>query len=114
MNKAKEYQNSQLPAAQAEADNIIQQAEADKQARIAEAQGQVERFNKIYEEYKLFPTVTKARLFYERMENVLPGCKIIITDGTTSTVYPVDSFTKNTPPYKPTETTTTTTDGGNG
>lgn len=114
MNKAKEYQNSQLPAAQAEADNIIQQAEADKAARIAEAQGQVERFNKIYEEYKLFPTVTKARLFYERMENVLPGCKIIITDGSTSTVYPVDSFTKNTPPYKPVETTTTTTDGGNG
>lgn len=109
MNKAKEYQNSQLPAAQAQADNIIQQAEADKAARIAEAQGQVERFNKMYEEYKQFPYVTKVRLFYEKMENVLPGCKIIITDGSTSTVYPVDSFTKNTPPYAPTGTTTTTT-----
>lgn len=116
MNKAKEYQNNQLPAAQAEADNIIQQAEADKAARIAEAQGQVERFNKIYEQYKQFPYVTKVRLFYEKMEGVLPGCKVIITDGTTSTVYPVDSFTGTNPPYATNNTTTTTTEtsGGNG
>ena len=119
MNKAKEYQNSQLPAAQAKADNIVKQAEADKAARIAEAKGQVERFNKMYEEYKQFPLVTKTRLFYEKMEKVLPGCKIIITDGKTSTVYPLDSFTKSNtkPPYATPNTTTantTTTDGGNG
>ena len=116
MNNAKAYQNSQLPAAQAEADNIVQQAEADKAARIAEAQGQVERFNKIYEEYKQFPYVTKRRLFYERIESVFPNCKIIITDGNTSTVYPLDSFTQANPPYATNTTTTTTTDtsGGNG
>ena len=119
MNKAKEYQNNQLPAAQAEADNIIQQAEADKAARIAEAQGQVERFNKMYDEYKQFPYVTKVRLFYEKMEDILPGCRIIITDGDTQTMYPVGSFTgSDNPPYIPTTTTTTTTttetSGGNG
>ena len=109
MNKAKAYKNSKLPEAQAKADNIIQQAEAEKSARIAEAKGQVERFNKIYEEYQRFPYVTKSRLFYERMEKILPGCKIIITDGSTSTVYPVDSFTKNSTPTvtnTPTETET--------
>ena len=94
MNKALEYKNNQLPNSQAEADSIIQAAEADKAARIAEANGQVERFNKIYEEYKQFPFVTKRRLFYERIESVLPNCKVIITDGDTSTVYPLDSFTK--------------------
>ena len=94
MNKALEYKNNQLPNSQAEADSIIQAAEADKAARIAEANGQVERFNKIYEEYKQFPFVTKRRLFYERLESVLPNCKVIITDGSTSTVYPLDSFTK--------------------
>ena len=43
------------------------------------------------------------------MEKILPGCKIIITDGSTSTVYPVDSFTKNSTPTvtnTPTETET--------
>ena len=72
-------------------------AEAKKTSRIAEATGQVERFNKIYEEYKQFPFVTKRRLFYERLESVLPNCKVIITDGSTSTVYPLDSFTKADP-----------------
>ena len=99
MNKALEYQNNEIPNSQAKADSIIQAAEADKSARIAEANGQVERFNKIYEEYKQFPYVTKRRLFYERIESVLPNCKVIITDGSTSTVYPLDSFTNVKPDY---------------
>lgn len=94
-NQALQYQNSQLPAANAEADSIIQKAEATKAARIAEATGQVERFNQMYEQYKLYPLITKRRLFYEKLEEVLPNCKIIITDGKTSTMYPLDSFTKN-------------------
>ena len=93
-NEALQYQNSKIPESEAKADAIIQQAEATKSARIAEAEGQVKRFNQMYEEYKQFPFITKKRLFYEKMEEVLPKCKIIITDGSTSTVYPVDSFTK--------------------
>ena len=96
MNNALQYQNSQIPAAQAQADQIVQQAEADKQARIAEAQGQVERFNEIYAEYLNFPDVTKQRLFYEMIEEVFPNVKIIITDGDTETVYPVAPFADGT------------------
>ena len=96
MNTALQYQNSQIPAADAKADAITQQAEAKKTSRIAEATGQVERFNQMYEQYKLFPYTTKKRLFYEKLEEVLPGCKIIITDGGTETMYPLESFTNNT------------------
>ena len=32
-------------------------------------------------------------MFYEAMEELLPGVKVIITDGNTSTVLPLDSFT---------------------
>ena len=113
MNKALEYKNNQLPNSQAEADSIIQAAEADKAARIAEANGQVERFNKIYEEYKQFPFVTKRRLFYERLESVLPNCKVIITDGSTSTVYPLDSFTNVNTNTADTAAATTDNNGGN-
>jgi len=96
MNKALEYQNQQIPSAEAQADAIVQQAEATKSARIAEANGQVKRFNQMYEEYKQFPLITKKRLFYEKLEEIFPNCKIIITDGNTSTVYPLDSFATTT------------------
>lgn len=92
MNQALQYQNSQIPAANAQADSIIQQATADRDARIAEANGQVERFNQMYEEYSLFPEVTRSRLFYERMEEILPNCTIIITDGSTQTSYPLAPY----------------------
>ncbi len=92
-NNALQYQNQQIPEAEATADAIIQKATANKEARIAEAEGQVARFNKMYSEYEKYPLITKQRLFYEAMEELLPGTKVIITDGNTSTVLPLDSFT---------------------
>ena len=92
-NQALQYKNETLPAAEAEADAIVQEAEAHKQARIAEAEGQVARFNKMYEEYTKYPLITKKRMFYEKMEELLPNVKVIITDGKTSEMLPLDSFT---------------------
>ncbi|MCR5250460.1 MAG: FtsH protease activity modulator HflK [Lachnospiraceae bacterium] len=91
-NNALAYQNEQLPAAEANADKIIQSAQANKEARIAEAEGQVVRFNDMYEQYKLYPYITKKRMFYEALEEVLPKVKVIITDGSTQTMLPLDSF----------------------
>lgn len=91
-NNALKYQNEQLPAAEANADKIIQEAEAEKATRIAEAEGQVARFNKMYEEYKNYPLITKKRLFYETMEDLLPNLKVIITDGDTETMLPLEQF----------------------
>ena len=91
-NQAFQYQNEQVPAAEASADKIVQDAEAEKNARIAEAQGQVARFNAMYEEYKLNPLITKKRLFYETMETILPDVKVIITDGNTESIIPLGSF----------------------
>ncbi len=91
-NNALAYQNEQLPKAEANADKIIQTAEADKSARIAEAEGQVVRFNEMYEQYRLYPYITKKRMFYESMEELLPSLKVIISDGGTQTLMPLDSF----------------------
>lgn len=106
-NNALTYQNEKLPAAEADADKIIQSAEATKQARIAEAEGQVARFNSMYEQYKLYPLITKKRMFYEAMEDVLPELKVIITDGSTQTMYPVENFAN----FNSTSTTTTENSG---
>ncbi len=97
LNNANKYRNEQIPKAEAKSDEILQNAEAAKQERINEANGQVARFNAMYEEYVKYPEVTKKRMFYEAMENVLPDIKVIIesADGTTSTVLPLDSFVSN-------------------
>ena len=67
-------------------------AQAEKEALIAEAEGQAARFNSLYEEYIKFPLVTKERMFYEAMEEVLPGMKIYITDGSTQSILPLEPF----------------------
>lgn len=94
INEANQYRNEQIPAAKASADKIIQDAEATKTSRIQEANGQVARFNAEYEEYKNYPLITKQRMFYETMEEVLPNLKVVIDDGSGSVhkYYPVESF----------------------
>ena len=92
INQANKYASEQIPAAEAEADRIIQSAEAQKASRIAEAEGQVARFNAMYEQYALNPLITKQRMFYETIEDILPDLKVIITDGSTQTMLPVESF----------------------
>jgi membrane protease subunit HflK len=94
VNNANKYRNEQIPAAEAEVDRILQAAEADKQERINEANGQVARFNALFEEYVKFPEVTKKRMFYEAMEEVLPDLKVVIEseDGSMTTMLPLESF----------------------
>lgn len=96
-NQAKQYQSEQIPAAEAQADGLIRNAEATKEKRINEAKGQVARFEKTYEEYKKYPLITKKRMFYETMEGVLPSLKVIInsSDGT-QTLLPLDAFNTST------------------
>jgi len=92
INQAHKYENQQIPAAEAEADRIVQSAQAQKATRVAEAEGQVARFNAMFDQYILNPLITKQRMFYEAMEQLLPGMKVIITDGDTQTMLPLDSF----------------------
>lgn len=83
INNANKYRNEKIPTAQAEADKIIKDAEAYKEERINEATGQVARFESMYAEYIKNPTVTRQRMFYEAMEDVLPDLEVIIdsSDG---------------------------------
>ena len=92
INNANKYKSEQIPAAEAEADRITQSAEAGKEARIAEAEGQAQRFHDLYEQYRLYPLITKQRLFYETMEDILPDLKVIITDGNTEKLLPLEPF----------------------
>lgn len=92
INNANADANTRLPKAQADADKIVKDAQAQKEALIAEAEGQTARFNSLYSEYVNYPLITRQRMFYETMEEVLPNMKIYITDGSTQTLLPLDDF----------------------
>lgn len=94
INKANQKRNEDIPAARAEADETIRTAEAEAEERINEAKGQTARLNELYQEYQKYPLITKQRMFYETMEEILPDMKIIIekSDGNTQTMLPLESF----------------------
>ena len=97
LNNAEKYRSEKLPEAEAEADQIIKKAEAAKQTRVNEAEGQVARFNAMYEEYKKNPAITKERMYYEAMEDVLPGVKLVIDSGDgVEKLLPLESFSGDT------------------
>lgn len=94
INNANKYRSEELPAAEAQIDQITKEADATKQARINEAEGQVARFNAMYQEYKKYPMITKQRMFYEAMEDILPDLKVIIdnSEGGVQKMLPIESF----------------------
>lgn len=94
-NNANKYANEVLPAAEADADEILQQAEAYKASRINDANGQASRFSQLFEEYSKYPEITRQRLFYEMIVKVFPDVKVYImgSDNTgVSTMLPLDDF----------------------
>lgn len=78
LNNANKYKNEKMPAAEAKIDQILKDAQAQKEARINEAEGQAARFNAMYEEYRKNPLITKQRMFYETMEDILPDLEVIL------------------------------------
>ena len=81
VNDAKAYQNAKLPEAQAQADKLLQNAEYLKQNRINEAVQQVAMFEAMYKEYAQNPAITKSRMYYEAISQILPGVKLYINTG---------------------------------
>lgn len=105
INNANKYRNEKLPEAEASVDKILQEAESTKTKRVNEAQAEVARFNEMYAEYIKYPLITKQRMFYETMENVLPSLKVVIDGG--------ESGVQKLLPLQPLIGTENTTVGGN-
>lgn len=76
-----------VSAAQQEAQSNLNNARAYAQQVIARAQGEAAQFDKIYEQYKLAPDVTKRRLYYETMEAVLAKSNKTIVEAPGVTPY---------------------------
>jgi modulator of FtsH protease HflK len=61
----------EVTAAQQDAKSYINQANAYALQITAKAQGEATAFDKVYEQYRLAPEVTRRRMYYETMEQVL-------------------------------------------
>lgn len=77
----------QVNVAQQEAERDRSEARAWAQQLIAGAQGDAASFDKVYEQYKLAPEVTKRRMYYETMERVLRDNDAVIADAPGVTSY---------------------------
>lgn len=80
VNEAQRTSNQIIPVAEGDALKIIQEAKAYAARVEADSVGQAERFNKIYEEYRRAPQVTRQRMYLETVESVMGDMNKIIID----------------------------------
>ena len=86
VNEAKAYQNAKLPDAEAQADKLLQNAEYLKQKRINEAIEAVAMFEAMYAEYAQNPGITRSRMYYEAVSQILPNVKLYVNTGSGDSV----------------------------
>ncbi|MFB3167425.1 FtsH protease activity modulator HflK [Neobacillus sp. 179-C4.2 HS] len=91
INEAGKYRNKRTNEAKGEEAAIKSKAQGDKAARIETARGDVSVFNKLYEEYRTNPDITRERLMLETLEQVLPNAEIYIMNdnGDTLKYFPI-------------------------
>jgi membrane protease subunit HflK len=81
INEGQQAYNELIPRTKGEADKLVQVAEGYATERKNRAEGDVSRFNAVYEEYRRSPDVTRQRLYYEMMEDVFKdGNKTVVID----------------------------------
>ena len=98
VNQAVAYQNAELPKAQAQADQLLQNAQYLKQKRINEAVEAVAMFKARYGEYMVNPQITRSRMYYEAIAQILPDVKLFVNTGSSDGIdmlLPLESLVNN-------------------
>lgn len=81
---AQAYSNDLIPRARGQAARQIQDAQAYRARKVADAEGETQRFLKLLAEYERAPAVTRERLYIETVERVLRSSKKIVLDANSS------------------------------
>lgn len=98
--EAQAYANDILPKAKGSAARQNEDSIAYKSRIVADAEGEAARFAKLLESYERAPGVTRQRLYYETMEEVLGNTNKVLVDtkGTGNMLYlPLDKLTEGRP-----------------
>lgn len=88
-------------AAQQDAQSEINRAQSWAQQLTARAGGEATAFDKVYEQYKLAPEVTRRRMYYETMERVLSQTdKVIVETPNTQAYLPLPEMKRTQKPQE--------------
>lgn len=93
--EAQAYANDILPKAKGSAARQMEDSQAYKARIVADAEGEASRFAQLLEAYERAPGVTRQRLYYETMEEVLGNTNKVLVDtkGTGNMIYlPLDKL----------------------
>jgi membrane protease subunit HflK len=95
--EAQAYANDILPKAKGSAARQTEDAIAYKARIVADAEGEAQRFTQLLQSYERAPDVTRKRLYYETIEDVLGNTNKVLVDtkGTGNMLYlPLDRLTE--------------------
>lgn len=82
INQAEAYRNELLPKARGQAAALRNDAQAYSATRVRNAEGEAARFDALRKEYDKAPQVTRQRLYYEAMEDILANSpEKVLLDG---------------------------------
>jgi membrane protease subunit HflK len=88
----------QVNVAQQESERDRSEARAWAQQVIARAQGDASAFDKVYEQYKLAPEVTKRRMYYETMERVIRDNDTVVAEKGVTPYLPLSEMKRRAQP----------------
>ena len=86
INEAESYASDILPRAKGLAVQIELEAEAYKEQKIKQAQGDADRFLALLKEYRKAKDVTRKRLYLETMEEILSQARKLVIDSDNQSV----------------------------
>jgi len=81
INDAEGQRNKKIPAARGEAERLVKEAEGYKIGRVNRAEGDANAFLAVFAAYEKATDVTRRRLYFEAMEELLPRLDITLIDG---------------------------------
>jgi len=81
LNEAYAYRNEVVPVSRGKAAEIIAEATGYRTEKINQAKGEAQAFLDRLREYQKSREVTKARMYIETMEKILPGVNKLIVDS---------------------------------
>jgi membrane protease subunit HflK len=79
-NEAEAYRNDIVPRARGEAARIVAEGQGAKQASIAQATGQTQRFLSVFAAYQQAKDVTLRRMYIETMQDILTHSPALVVD----------------------------------
>ncbi len=87
-NEAEAYRNDIVPRARGDAARIVAEGQGAKQASVAQATGQTQRFLSVLKQYQQAKDVTLRRMYIETMQDILTRTPALVVDDKLKSLVP--------------------------